>query len=174
MSDPLKNFSFKVRRLDFANADFQFGFTSVQGLGRKVDVIKYRTGSDGRYSRKLPGLVEYDPITMEQGIFVANFDLWGMAERVYSYQSDPTARMTGTQAESAIKEDIAIILTQAKAGGGLEAVRAWAVRDSWVSSFSVSNFDANTSDVAKMTLVVECDYWEEVDATSLEAIVTKL
>jgi len=175
--DPLKNFSFKVQRLGLNATDFAAGFLNVQGLSRKVDVIKYRTGSDGRYSRKLSGLVEYDPITFEQGIILGNHDLWNLTERVFSASS--AELMTGTVGEQSIKEDIAVILMQAGgtdvapgANAKLSAARAWHLYGTWVSSFTVSNFDANASDVAKMTCVVECDYWEEVQPGSLSDAIT--
>lgn len=170
--DPLKNFSFKVMRQ--GGLAFLAGFLNVQGLSRTVDVIKYRTGSDGRFSRKLPGLVDFDPITFEQGIFVNNYDLWSLSERVFSISS--AEKMTGTGGEiteeNAVKEDLNVILTQANAQGKLTNIRAWTLTETWVSKFTISNFDAASSDIAKMTCVVECDYWQEVDPDNLSTPIT--
>jgi len=168
--DPLKNFLFRVTRTKLGEsqigleADDQAGFRTISGLSRKIDVITYREGGDPRYSRKLSGLVTYDPITMEQGIFRDQSDLWKLTNEVYSAQG---AGITGTiNEEDAVKEDITIKLLEAGQGGDPIVSKAWKCFDTWVSEWNLGNFDANTSDVLGVSCVVQMRYFEEVNVDS--------
>ena len=161
--DPLKNYLFRVSRTgsnQLEGGNF-VGFRSISGLSRKIDVIHYREGGDPRFARKLPGLVHFDAITMEQGVFEKDGSLWSLVKEIY----DPAkaGQQTGTILEKdAVKENITIESRQAGTNGDLTTVKAWRCFETWVSDWSLGNFDANTSDVLIATIVVQMRYFDEV------------
>jgi len=167
--DPLKNFNFIVTRSTINSqfgleANAQAGFTSISGLSRKMDVINYREGNDPRYFKKLAGLANYDPITLEQGIFKESSDLWAIANEIFA--SLQGGGQVGTiSEEDAVLEDVTITLRQS-VGGVLTPVKAWKCFDTWISEWNLANFDAATSDVLKVSAVLQMRFFEEVSPKS--------
>jgi hypothetical protein len=63
--DPYKNFKFRVKW----DGRYVAGVSKVSALKRTTDVVEYREGGDpASLTRKLPGTVRYEAITLERGI----------------------------------------------------------------------------------------------------------
>jgi phage tail-like protein len=62
--DPYKNFKFKVKW----DGAYVLGAASVTALTRKTEVITHRVGGDPSTKRKSPGIVEFDSVTIKNGV----------------------------------------------------------------------------------------------------------
>ena len=69
--DPYRSYNFKLLIQGCAEGHF----TRCSNMGIKVDTIEYREGGAGHVVKKLPGPVEYEPITLHYG-FTASIELW--------------------------------------------------------------------------------------------------
>ncbi len=66
LSSPLRGFRFTASFGDLGTSSFR----SVSGFSSNVDSSDYREGGFGHLTkRKLPGLVSYDDITLEKGLY---------------------------------------------------------------------------------------------------------
>jgi len=66
LAAPLRGFRFTANFQGLGTTSFK----SVSGFGSQVDVQEYREGGFGFLTkRKLPGLVNYDEITLEKGLY---------------------------------------------------------------------------------------------------------
>jgi phage tail-like protein len=62
--DPYWNFKFRVKW----DGAYIPGVSRVSGLGRTVQAVEYREGAEPDVVRHAPGVVAYDPITLERGV----------------------------------------------------------------------------------------------------------
>jgi len=63
-SDPYKNFKFRVKW----EGAYVPGISRVSGLGRIVQAVEYREGAEPNVVHRAPGVVAYEPITMERAV----------------------------------------------------------------------------------------------------------
>jgi phage tail-like protein len=63
-TDPYRNFKFRVK-LDGGVVP---GITRISALRRSAQVQEHRDGADPNTVQRLPGRMEYDPITLERGV----------------------------------------------------------------------------------------------------------
>ena len=155
--DPYKQFKFRVK---WDGRDVA-GITKVSGLHRETEVIFNRPGSDPSLMRKSPGRTSYQPIILERGrTHDAEFENW--ANLVYRYGA-------ALGAETSLKnfrKDIVIELFN-EAG---QVVMAWRVYRCWPSKYSpLSEFNANSTQVAIESMVLEHEGWER-DVTIPEPV----
>jgi len=80
-SDPLRNFKFLVsiqlsQNLQGAQPMASLGFMQAQGLGISISPLTYREGGDNVTTRKLPGQADFNPITLTQGLFPNQYQMW--------------------------------------------------------------------------------------------------
>jgi phage tail-like protein len=146
--DPYKQFKFRVK---WDGRDVA-GITKVSGLHRETEVISIRPGSDPSLMRKSPGKTSYQPITLERGrTHDTEFENW--ANLVYRFGVGP-----GTETSLRnFRKDITIELFN-EAG---QLVMAWRVYRCWPSKYSpLSEFDANSTQVAIESMVLEHEGWE--------------
>jgi phage tail-like protein len=62
--DPYRNFKFRVKWDD----TYVPGVTRVSGLGRIVQAVEYREGAEPNVVHRAPGVVAYEPITLERAV----------------------------------------------------------------------------------------------------------
>ncbi len=62
--DPYKNFKFRIKW----DGKFVAGVSKISALRRVTEVIKHRVGGEASSSRKLPGVTEFEAITIERGV----------------------------------------------------------------------------------------------------------
>jgi len=147
--DPYKSSKFRVEWAGIQHA----GFQKVSGLNRTSEEITYREGPDEMTFRKQPGLTTYDDITLERGIMpTGNTELWDWLSLVDEFGVE------GSPVEPEYKKDIAIVLLD-KDGS---EVRKWEVYRTWISGYSLGDFDATANDVLIKTITLKNEGFKEV------------
>lgn len=63
--EPFLGFKFQVTIGGITNA--QVGFSQIDGLNSVSAVVQYREGNMPIWARKFPGLIEWQPVTMQRG-----------------------------------------------------------------------------------------------------------
>lgn len=129
--DPYRIHNFIVEIDGIARA----GFRECSGLDTSNDVVEYREGTDGRGSRKLPGLTKSSNITLKWGS-TDDQTLWDWRKTV----------MDGVVQR---KNGSIVLLDDA----GAEKLR-WNFHDAWPTKWSGPSFNATGNDVAIETLEI--------------------
>ena len=150
--DPYRNFKFQI----VIDSQPVAGLTKVSALHRKTEVIEYREGGNPTSSRKLPGLTQYMPITLEQGVsHDPVFEQW--ANLVNNLDGDAAMSLKN------FRKDIVLNLLN------LQGVvsKSYQIRRCWVSEYSsLPDLDANGSGVAIEKIVIQNEGWERDEAVS--------
>ena len=146
--DPYKQFKFRVKW----DGKTVAGISRISGLHRNTEVILMREGAEPSTVRKLPGQTTYEPILLERGLtHDTEFERW--ANKVWNLNS-------GSGTEVSLKDfrkDIIIDLFN-EAG---QKVLSYKVYRCWPSKYSaVNELDANNTEVAIESLVLEHEGWE--------------
>jgi phage tail-like protein len=128
------------------------GISKVSGLKRTTEIVEHRQGGDPSTSRKSPGRVKFEAITLERGVtHDQEFEQW--ANKVWNFGS-------GLGAEVSLKDfrkDLTIELYN-EAG---QLVIAYNVFRAWVSEYqALPDLDANANAVAIQHLKLENEGWE--------------
>ena len=161
--DPLRSFKFHVQIVGGA----EIGFQKVSGLKESSDVVEYREGNMMVHKRKLPGLTNYEPITLTRGaapgIVAAELFEWRAYVARYMNGSAgtggglsslgdgrPASRPVGTGFRRIVS-----IKVFDKGEANTVAVRAWNVEKAWPSELSVSDLNAEASEVLIDSLVLQ-------------------
>ena len=146
--DPYKNFKFKVKW----DGRYVAGISKVGALKRTTEVVKHRDGGDPSSSRKSPGRVEYEAITLERGVtHDTDFEQW--ANKVWNFTGG-----AGKEASLAdFRKDIILELYN-EAG---QRVIAYKIYRCWVSEFQAqAELDANANAVLIQNIKIENEGWE--------------
>ena len=61
--NPYKNFKFRVKW----DGRYVAGVSKVSALKRSTEIVEHREGGDPSMSRKSPGRMKFEPITLERG-----------------------------------------------------------------------------------------------------------
>ena len=146
--DPYKNFKFRVRW----DGRYVAGVSKVGALKRTTEVVEHREGGDPSTSRKSPGRVKFEPITLERGVtHDPVFERW--ANKVWNFGSGLGAEVSLED----FRKDLVLELYN-EAG---QLVIAYKVFRAWVSEFqALPDLDANANAVAIQTLKLENEGWE--------------
>ena len=59
-----KNFKYRVKW----DSQFVAGVSKISSLKRNTEVMEHREGGDPSTSRKSPGRIQFEPITLERGL----------------------------------------------------------------------------------------------------------
>lgn len=146
--DPYKNFKFRVKW----DGKYVAGVCKVSGLKRTTQVIEHRDGGDPSSAHKMPGLTEFEAITLERGVtHDTEFERW--ANKTWNHGA-------GLGSEVSLKDfrkDIVIELLN-EAG---QLALAFLVYRCWVSEYCVlPNLDSNSNSVAFESIRIENEGWE--------------
>jgi phage tail-like protein len=139
--DPYRGFKFKVVIDGFTKA----GFQKVSGLKEATEVTTYREGTDAVTSRKMPGLTEYDNVTLEQGL-CNNDDFRKWRQKIVNLGKEAGAAgdgPAGTPDALDFRKTVTIELFD-KAGN---KVKEWELQEAWPASLEIGDLDATSSDV---------------------------
>ena len=80
--DPYKNFKFRLKW----DGRYVAGICKCSPLKRSTEVVEHREGGDPSTSRKSPGRVKYEAITLERGVtHDVDFEQW--ANKVWNFGS---------------------------------------------------------------------------------------
>lgn len=146
--DPYKNFKFRVSW----NGKFVAGISKVTGLKRTTEVVEHREGGDPSTSRKSPGRVKYEAITLERGVtHDPEFEAW--ANKVWYHGN-------GLGQEMSLKDFRRDLLIELYNEAG-QLVLRYKVYRCWVSEYHpLPDLDANANAVAIEQLKIENEGWE--------------
>ena len=133
--DPYRSYNFKL----LINTGAEGHFTRCSNMGVKVEAIEYREGGSGNIVHKLPGRVQYDPITLHYGL-TASMELW---QWLMSAAKGKVER-----------KNVSIVLLDAD--GSTEVTR-WDLVNAWPCRWRGSLLDAmgNEAAIEEVTLVFE-------------------
>jgi phage tail-like protein len=143
--DPYRKFKFRIK----INNQVVAGLTKCSALTVSVESKDFRSGEMDSFKHKLPGLVSFEPITLEQGVTAdKTFELWATAMSNYlGNQGSDTEKTPGD-----FRKDIDIEIYSLEN----QMVKAYRVFQCWVSKYTaVPDLDANSSDFMIQTLVLE-------------------
>src|SRR5256712_11261572 len=145
--DPYKNFKFRVKW----DGRYVAGISKVSALKRTSEVVEHREGGDASTSRKSPGRVKYDAITLERGVtHDTEFEKW--ANKVWNFGS-------GLGAEVSLKDFRKDIIIEVYNEAGQLAI-AYNVYRCWVSEYQAApDLDANANAVAIQHIKLENEGW---------------
>jgi phage tail-like protein len=146
-SDPFRGFKFKV--LVGGIGGFKAGFQKVSGIKESTEVTPYREGTDAVTPRKLPGLTEYDNVTLEHGLSKDNsFRAWRDKIIKLGKEAGQDGGQSGVAPPMEFRATVTISLYD-KAGN---EVKQWELREAWPASLEIGDLDAMSSDVVIETL----------------------
>ena len=167
--DPMRSFKFHVTIMgQNTSQGMEIGFQKVSGLKESSDVVEYREGNMMVHKRKLPGLTNYEPITLARGAAPGV-----VARELFDWRA-LTARFNDGDGEVATLSSLGDgVIASENPGGGAgfrrivqievfdkgepndTARRVWQVQKSWPSELSVSDLNAEASEVLIDTLVLQ-------------------
>lgn len=146
--DPYKNFKFRVKW----DGRYVAGISKVSGLKRTTEVVEHREGGDPSSSRKSPGRIKFEAITLERGVtHDQEFEQW--ANKVWNFGS-------GLGAEVSLKNFRKDLIVELYNEAG-QVVIAYKVFRAWVSEYqALPDLDANANAIAIQHLKLENEGWE--------------
>lgn len=137
--DPFFGFRFRVLIDGIEHAAYHV----VSGISEESEVTEWREGDSPPHKSKLPGMVIYGDVTLEQGVSPDNsMRIW--RNEVYTLFGNgvPTPEF---------RRNITIQLLEPRTG---ELLKEWASYDCWPSSWEISEMNAENSDVLLETVVL--------------------
>lgn len=143
--DPYRKFKFRIK----INNKVVAGLTKCSALTVSVESKDFRSGEMDSFKHKLPGLVSFEPITLEQGVTAdKTFEQWATAMGNYLGNQGSDSEKTPEDFRKDIDIEIYSLENQ--------MVKAYRVLQCWVSKYTaIPDLDANSSDFLIQTLVLE-------------------
>lgn len=144
--DPYKNFKFRLRW----DGQVVVGASKISALKKMVDVVEHREGGDPSSPRKSPGIVKFEPITIERGVtHDLAFEQW--ANKVWNFGSLEESSLADFRKD--------IVLEMYNEAGQL--AKAYRIFRCWVSEYqALPELDANANAVAIEMIKLENEGWE--------------
>jgi phage tail-like protein len=135
--DPYRKFKFRIK----IDGKVVAGLTKSSALTITVESHDFRAGDQDSFKQKLPGLVSYQPITLDQGVTDdKTFEAWATAMSNYVGNKGADSQKT----PDGFRKDIDIEVYNLNN----EMVKAYRVYNCWVSKYTaVPDLDANSNDV---------------------------
>jgi phage tail-like protein len=152
--DPYKNFKFRVKW----DGRYVAGISKVSALKRTTEVVKHRDGGDESTSRKSPGRMEFEAITLERGVtHDVEFERW--ANKVWNYANAQAGPDTRTQ-EVSLKDFRKDLIIDVFNEAGQKAI-SYQIYRCWPSEYqALPDLDANANAVAIQHIKLENEGWE--------------
>lgn len=126
--------------------EFDMGFNSVSGLSQETEEILYRTGNEETRQHKLRGLTTFGDVTLQQGVLRDDDRMIQAVLDTFSIANGQAAN-----AERYVYGEVKIIQQDQSGNDVLE----WTLENCWVSSFELEDFDANSSDLQFLSVVLK-------------------
>ena len=143
--DPYRNFKFRIK----IDKDYVAGLSKCSALKKTVESTDWREGGDPSHSRKLPGKVSYDSITLDQGVTHDNtFEEW--ANQVNNFEGDAKMSLKG------FRKDVTIEVYNLQG----QVAMVYNVFRCWVSEYqALPELDAAGNAVMIRTIKLENEGW---------------
>lgn len=151
--DPYKSFNFRVKW----DGQYVAGVSKVSGLKWTSDVVEHRDGADQKVSRRSPGRIKYDAITLERGVtHDLAFEQW--ANKVFDYTNAQAPAGTRDK-ETSLRDFRKDIIIEFYNEAGQKAI-AYNIFRCWVSEYqALPDLDANANAVAIQHVRIENEGW---------------
>ena len=143
--DPFRKFKFRIK----INNKVVAALTKCSALTVSVESKEFRSGDMDSFKHKLPGMVSFEPITLEQGVTNdKTFETWATAMANYLGKKGSDSEKTPDDFRKELDIEIYNLNN--------EKVKAYRIYQCWVSKYTaVPDLDANSGDVMIQTLVLE-------------------
>lgn len=146
-------FSFRVKLGEGSS----FGFQSISGLSREVTTESFREGGQ-LYDYALPIKVQYGELVLKRGLWLHGKD---EVEEIHQW-------LTFHQSNLLIqKKDITIELVRPwnnqdrkTSADGISVYYTWKIRNAWPKKWTISDFNAEESELIIETLELHYDEFE--------------
>lgn len=150
-SDPFRGFKFKVIVGGIQGmSSFKAGFQKVSGLKESTEVTPYREGTDAVTPRKLPGLTEYDNVTLEHGLSKdRSFRIW--RDKIVKLGKE-AGQDGGQHGDASPPNAFRATVTIELYDKGGSKVKEWEIVEAWPASLEIGDLDAMSSDVVVESL----------------------
>lgn len=143
--DPYRKFKFRIK----VNNAVVAGLTKCSALTMSVESKEFRSGDMDSFKHKLPGMVSFEAITLEQGVTSdKTFEKWATSMANYIGNKGSDAEKTPND----FRKDIDIEIFNLNN----EKVKSYRIYNCWVSKYTaVPDLDAGSGEVMIQTLVLE-------------------
>jgi len=143
--DPFRKFKFRIKIANQVVA----GLTKCSALTVSVESKEFRSGEMDSFKQKLPGMVSFEAITLEQGVTGdKTFEKWATAMANYLGNKGSDSQKTPDDFRKEIDIEVYNLNNQ--------RVKAYRIYQCWVSKYTaIPDLDANSADVMIQTLVLE-------------------
>ncbi len=143
--DPFRKFKFRIKIANQVVA----GLTKCSALTVNVESKEFRSGEMDSFKQKLPGMVSFEAITLEQGVTSdKTFEKWATAMANYLGNKGSDSQKTPDDFRKEIDIEVYNLNN--------ERVKAYRIYQCWVSKYTaIPDLDANSADVMIQTLVLE-------------------
>jgi phage tail-like protein len=130
--DPFRNFNFLVEIDGIAQASF----TDCSGLSSTTQIIETREGGDNTTVRKMPGLTQYENLTLKSGM-TSSVELWTWRQQIID--------------GIVIRRNGSVVVYDPTRHA---EVARWNFFNAWPSKWEGATFTAKGNDIAIDTLVL--------------------
>ena len=146
--DPFLGFRFRV---EIDGADHA-AYSKVGPLEEESEVVEWRDGDSPPHMNKMPGLVKFGDITLEEGLCPDDFiRIWRNSVHTLFGNAKPSPEF---------RKNMLIKLQDPRTG---TVLKTWAVYDCWPSKYAVAEFSSESSDVALETATITNEGWKQLN-----------
>ena len=169
LSDPLRNFRFKVDFIQAqpfdnritSNSDngFSGGFTAVSGLSVITDPIMYREGGYNTTMHKVPGTTRFTDVVLSRGVMYANDQAITWMRGLFAAASGEglsvdTSGSTNNTANQ-FRCDVKIeLMDHPNTASSNKPRMGFLLKNAWISSLAYTDLDASANQVLLETMVL--------------------
>jgi len=181
--DPIRAFKFQVTILGGTEGDITLGFQKVSGLKTSSDIVEYREGNMAIHKIKMPGLTNYEPLTLTRGAGPSGVEgaqaLINWRYEVAGY-GNPAVNHDGialSPADNRAKTDggnfrrtvfVNVYDKGISTTNDGMADKAYTLHLAWPSELSVSDLNAEASEVLIESMVLQHEGLELTDVNKLK------
>jgi phage tail-like protein len=151
--DPKKNYPLPKFHFIVDWGGTRIGFTEVSGLEFETEVIEYREGSSPLYHKtKQPGLTKYSDITLKQGTFLGDFEMYTLWKNTIMFQ----------EGKAKFRRDITIRLLDEEH----KPIITWTVKNAWPRKVAYADLKADANEIIIETMVLVHEGLSIIEAKS--------
>jgi phage tail-like protein len=177
--DPIRAFKFQVEIIGGANGTIPpLGFQKISGLKTSTDVVEYREGNQFVHKMKLPGLTNYEPVTMSRGagpsgvakqLLDWRYQVAGYGSGEVNHDGIPISPANGRFENTSFRRRVTInVYDKGISTDGRSPDKVYDVYMAWPSEISISDLNAEASEVLIESIVLQHEGLDLVDAEHVQ------
>lgn len=133
--------------------DTEQRFQEVSGLSFEIETEEIRVGGENRSVFKLPKRIKYPNLVLKRGLLQKSAFLMWLDEALGGWFVESSLNHQG---KTFVPADLMITLMDEKS----EPVAKWNVRQAYPLKWSISDFKANSNDIAVESIELAYQYFE--------------